>query len=865
MSDEIYELEDKIRELEDFNSRIIGAMNAMDGITQFQKDVLAVEEISNVYEVASDRLKKITEFKFLSFFSINETMAFDLSYVEPESLRDEIQQEFDKQMKAGMLAWALNSDKSINATALTGDFKDGPQLLIHPLESNTGINGLFVGQPVADVDEMHQLDLTLLNVSLSSTSLALDNTSLTQQLKESNADLENKVEARTETLQVALEKANEATKAKSEFLATMSHEIRTPMNGVLGMCELMLETGLNDEQYKYASVINNSGKALLTIINDILDFSKIEAGKLELEYIPFDLRDTIEDVVHVLSQRAAEKGIELISDIDCRTPTAIVGDSMRLRQILLNLGSNAIKFTDKGHVLFALTADIGMDGSCTMGFRVEDTGIGIPEDKLGRLFQSFSQVDSSTSRRYGGTGLGLTISQSLCEMMGGKVYVESEFNKGSTFGFDLDFEVNELEPSAIKEEELAKKRVLLASSHEGQTKLVKDYLEWSGMIVDVRKTLSSIVVATSGSETYDYLIVDFGLMGSSRSILDEILEIARQNCGKCFLMKPYVKTDLLAEVETKFDESIAKPLNYNVLVNTLLNRNLERNVDIESFHLPETKTWNVLLVDDDRTNLEVAKLRFEKMNLKVTMAASGEEALSFFEKAHFDIVFMDCHMPDMDGYMTTKMIRQIELEKNLEKSTPVMALSANVAEDAAKKCYAAGMDDYLTKPIIIADLIRALRKWLLSDADERWRGSTKVNLPPKENVPPGKETNSTPQATSESVDESFMDVTVIRDLLGIENYDFEKSLINTFLIDSFKRHGEIAAAFESDDVKKVNYLSHTIKGGAGNIGAKAIQRNCKTIEDFSGEGDLSNVEPLISQLLDDLNKLQVFFDTNYFD
>ena len=864
MSANINELEQKIRELEAFNSRIIGAMSAMDGINRFQKDVLAVEEISKIYEVAADRLKKITSFNFLAFFSINESMTFDLSHIEPCSFREVVDSEFNKQMEAGMLAWALNSDKSINTKALTETLCSGPELLIYPLESNTGISGLFVGQPASDIDEMHQLDLTLLNVSLSSTSLALDNTKLTQQLKQSNLELESKVEARTQNLKVALEKANEATKAKSAFLATMSHEIRTPMNGVLGMCELILETKLSDEQYKYASVINNSGKALLTIINDILDFSKIEAGKLELDYVPFNLRCTVEDVVNVLSQRAAEKGLELVSDIEPGTPFGLIGDNLRLRQILLNLGSNAIKFTEKGHVCFTVSSSINMDGTCTVDFLVEDTGIGIPEDKLDRLFQSFSQVDSSTSRKYGGTGLGLTISQSLCEMMEGRISVKSKVGEGSKFSFEIDLEISDSNPSAEIEDKLKGKNALLICGSDVQSKVLESYLSWNGIEVECRNTLNPITLSSIPTQSFDFLLLDYALISSSSDVSDEILRLSQKISQKTFLIKPHLKNDDLIKIESKFSSSVLKPVNYEALINTLLKREQKRTVDIESFVLPYTKTWNALLVDDDQTNLQVAKLRLEKMNLKVTMADSGIKALELFDKFNFDIVFMDCHMPEMDGYTTTKMIRQIELEKDSSSSVPIMALSANVAEDAAKTCFAAGMDGYLTKPIIIADLIRALEKWLLNRHELNLQDSTIIN---RSDLIPQEQSVQSEISDSEelSVDENFIDVTVIRDLLGMENYDLEKSLISTFLTDSLRRNDELKEAMDTGDCKKVNYLSHTIKGGASNIGAKAIQFNCKVIEDLSGENDLSKIEPLIDKLGIELKRLQAFYDENYAD
>lgn len=833
-------LKEKIFQLEALNKRMVEAMDAMVAISDYQRDIQAIDSVDEIYNIASQKFTKITPLRFAAFFAINEEMSFTLSYNKPEDIGDQIQEEFNKQMQSGVLAWALNSERAVTVKPETEFMKAGnADLIVCPLEANKGILGLFIAQPEENPEDMHQLEMMLLNVALVATTLALENAQLTQNLKEANLELENKVQARTEKLKLALTEAEKATKAKSEFLATMSHEIRTPMNGVLGMCELLMETELADQQYSYTNVIHNSGKALLTVINDILDFSKIEAGKLELENIPFELRSNIEEVVDVLAPRAAEKSIDLIADIDCNLPKLVLGDGMRLRQILLNLASNAIKFTSEGNVLFKISLVLSQQDEAIVKFEVEDTGIGIPPEKQVRLFQSFSQVDSSTSRKFGGTGLGLAISQSLCQMMGGEISVTSVMNEGSTFRFTLKMKIED--KSAVKRETaLQGKKIIVATENLKQSSVIQKYLNWHHCDIQVMNSVTSLTALLATGSLYDYLLIDYSLISKNPDEAKELVDLCNKSCDDIILFKPMALSVEINNIEVLFNKSLSKPVKIDQLVGAMLNKEISRKVSIDKFRMPEGRIWKVLLIDDDRTNLQVASIRLEKMNIRVTQAQSGFEALDHFRNFHFDLIFMDCNMPELDGFATTKMIRDLENKNKVEKPTPVIALSANAMEDEDKRCYVSGMDDYLTKPIILKDLIRVLTKWLL-----------KGNLELEEEE-------------SEDEDErEIVDLRVMRDLLGGENYPMEQTLLKTFLDDSEKRLSEMKVAFDEGDCKKTNYLSHTMKGGAGNIGVNSIYDICKAIERLSESQNLNPIGVHLKKLETDLHRLRKFFQANY--
>ena len=833
-------LKEKIFQLEALNKRMVEAMDAMVAISDYQRDIQAIDSVDEIYKIASQKFTKITPLRFAAFFTINEEMNFSLSYNQPEDIGEEIKEEFSKQLLSGVLAWALNSERAVTVKPETEFMKAGnADLIVCPLEANKGILGLFIAQPVESPEDMHQLEMMLMNVALVATTLALENAQLTESLVVVNRELENKVQARTEKLKLALNEAEKATKAKSEFLATMSHEIRTPMNGVLGMCELLMETELRDNQYTYANVIHNSGKALLTVINDILDFSKIEAGKLELEIIPFELRTNIEEVVDVLAPRAADKGIDLIADIDCNLPRLVLGDGMRLRQILLNLASNAIKFTSDGSVLFKISQVLSQQDEALIKFEIEDTGIGIPPEKQVKLFQSFSQVDSSTSRKFGGTGLGLAISQSLCQMMGGEISVTSIMNEGSTFRFTLKMKIED--KSAVKKEAaLQDKRVIVATENSKQSSVIHRYLTWNHCEIQIQNTVTSLTALLSKEAIYDYLLIDYSLLSKNPHETKELIALCKKRCDDIILLKPMVVSEELNDMESIFEKSLSKPVKISQVVDAMLNKEISRKVSINNFRMPEGRIWKILVVHDDRTNLQVASLRLEKMNIRVTQALSGREAFDHFKQFHFDLIFMDSNMPELDGFATTKMIRDLENRNKVEKPTPVVALSANAMEDEDKRCFISGMDDYLTKPIILKDLIRALNKWLLDDYTELEQ-----------------------EVAIEGTGKEIVDLKIIRNLLGGENYQMEQTLFKTFLDDSEKRLLDLKVALQEGDCKKANYISHTMKGGAGNIGVSSIYDTCGSIEKLSESQNLNPIEVHQKRLEADLLRLRKFFQANY--
>jgi signal transduction histidine kinase/DNA-binding response OmpR family regulator len=642
----------------------------------------------------------------------------------------------------------------------------------------------------------------------------------TEELKKSNRELAETIEK----LKTAKEKAEAANRVKSEFLATVSHEIRTPMNGVLGMAELLSRTELSKGQRNYADIIMSSGRSLLTIINEILDFSKIEAGKLTLENINFCLREVIEGTVSLLAEQANQKNLEIVTVIPPTLPRQVKGDPERLRQILINLIGNAIKFTDKGEVIIQVSHE---EQNNNFHFEVSDTGIGISQEAMEKIFDSFSQADSSITRQYGGTGLGLTISKRLISMMGGEINVESTPGQGTSFRFTVILEKISPELDLLPHDALHGKRVLIVDSNKTRREILQQDTETWDMACDCatnrQQALDKIIRDGTAKNPYDIVIIDSKIAKEHDfTMIGELKKNpATAAVHLVLLSSPGDQHEYQQIEQSGIEYTLNKPLChselYHCLVNIFSPINYQKGPKPDQ--TPQSATSiagkKILLAEDNSINQQVALSFLEIFNCKTDVVTNGEDVIIAYAQNNYDLILMDCLMPKKDGYEAAAAIRRLEKSEEGGHHIPIIALTAYSQQHAQEKCIMAGMNDYLSKPFTGQQLQVILERWLLQDD-----GNRRNNLLDTAEKTTTYHTDTTTPANDNILNQAVLDQ--IRRLQRPNSENLLAKLINMYLENSAQIITNLRKAIVEKNAAAIREAAHDLKSTSANLGATEL-------------------------------------------